>query len=266
MAADRALRCAVGHSFDVARQGYVSLLPAGAQTGTGDSAEMVAAREEFLAAGHFAPLAEVLAEEAAASDLPEGCVVELGAGTGYYLAAVLERLPGRRGLALDNSRYALRRAARAHPRIGAVGCDAWRELPVRDAVAALGLVVFSPRNGPELARVLAPGGALVVVTPGDRHLHQLVEPLGLLRVDEEKEARLAAELNPFFELVRRRDWEEALDLGAGEVERLVAMGPSARHVESLGAARACEVTASVTVSVYRRGNASGVSIGTALTS
>ncbi|MGH3355378.1 MAG: putative RNA methyltransferase, partial [Nocardioidaceae bacterium] len=45
------LGCAQGHRFDVARQGYVSLLPGDARTGTADAATMVAARTEFLATG-----------------------------------------------------------------------------------------------------------------------------------------------------------------------------------------------------------------------
>ena len=70
--------------------------------------------------------------------VPDGCVLDLGAGTGWYLARVLDRLPGRSGLALDLSRHALRRAARAHARIGAVAADAWGPLPVRDAAVGAG--------------------------------------------------------------------------------------------------------------------------------
>ncbi|MED7928352.1 23S rRNA methyltransferase [Nonomuraea sp. LP-02] len=59
---ERALRCAGGHVFDVARQGYVSLLVGSRAPGTADSAEMVAARAAFLDAGHYAPLAAAVAE------------------------------------------------------------------------------------------------------------------------------------------------------------------------------------------------------------
>ena len=154
------LRCAAGHTFDIARQGYVSLLPAGA-SGGGDTAAMVQARAGFLAAGHFASVATGVAEAArdaaGAADGP-GCVADIGAGTGYYLAAVLGQLPERDGLALDISKFALRKAARAHPRIGAVGCDVWRRLPVADSAAILALNVFAPRDGAELRRILHPAG------------------------------------------------------------------------------------------------------------
>ncbi len=63
--AGAALRCARGHSFDVARQGYVNLLPGDAHTGTADSAAMVGARDAFLSAGHFAGLRDAIAKVAA---------------------------------------------------------------------------------------------------------------------------------------------------------------------------------------------------------
>ena len=131
--AGQTVGCPHGHSFDVARQGYLSLLEGDARLGSADSAAMVAARERFLAAGHFDPLAAALAArcERALGGGPEGCVLDLGAGSGTYLARVLEAAPGRTGVALDLSKHALRRAARAHSRIGAVGADAWRPLPLK---------------------------------------------------------------------------------------------------------------------------------------
>ena len=65
---------------------------------------------------------------------------------------------------------------------------------MRDGVAAVVLSVFAPRNGEEMARILAPGGALVAVTPTTRHLYELVGPLGLLSVPDDKEDRLDAQL------------------------------------------------------------------------
>ena len=246
--AGRAIRCASGHSFDVARQGYVDLMPPGRRP-AGDSAEMVAAREAFLAAGHFAEVASVVAEEAGleagAGDAPgdASCVVEVGAGTGYYLSLARG---DRVGIALDSSRYGLQRAARSG--LGAVVCDVWRPLPVRDRVAAAVLCVFAPRNAAEMRRILAPEGRIVVVTPTPRHLAEIVGPLGLVRVDARKPERLAAALG---EPARVRELERTLDLSRDDVAALIAMGPSAHHVDAARTARAAEVTLSVRVAVYR---------------
>lgn len=258
-AADGALVCAHGHSYDVARQGYANLLPGGAHTGTADTPAMVAARQAFLDAGHFTPVALALAGAAErAIDATPGIVLDVGAGTGHYLAFVLERLPDRLGLALDISKHAARRAARAHPRAAAVVCDAWGALPVRDGAAALVLSVFAPRNPAEFARVLAPGGALVTVTPTGRHLGELVDALGLVTVDARKDERLAGSLGARFEQAAAEEVERPFELAHADVAAVVAMGPSARHIgaEELAARIAAlpesaRVTLSVTVAIWR---------------
>jgi 23S rRNA (guanine745-N1)-methyltransferase len=249
---DDSLHCPGGHSFDVARQGYVNLVP-----GAGDTAAMVEAREAFLGAGHFRRMTGALVEEALGVEAA-GAVVDVGAGTGHHLAYVLAAPPARIGLALDSSTAALRRAARIHPRAAAVGADAWKPFPLRDGVAAIVLSVFAPRNPAEMGRVLAPGGVLLAVTPTTRHLAELVGPLGLLSVPDDKEDRLDEQLSAAFELTGRRTIEQAMFLTREECGQLVRMGPSAWHVDEAAVderlARLPDpltVTASTTVSVFR---------------
>lgn len=265
--ADRTVRCPAGHAFDVAKQGYVNLLPGDARAGAGDTAAMVGARHDFLGRGHFAGLADRIAELVTAhrsADLittgraADGCVADVGAGTGYHLARVLDAVPDLAGLALDVSKYAVRRAARAHPRIGAAACDTWRPLPVRDGAAAVVLDVFAPRNGPEFRRILAPGGVLVVVTPTAEHLFELVADLGMLTVDERKDARVAGTLGGLFTRKTSQVYEETVRLTHDDVEALVAMGPSSWHTtpETVAARVAhlpdpLPVTLSVTLATYR---------------
>ena len=248
------LRCAGGHVFDVAKQGYVNLLTGSASTGPADTAGMVAARTEFLAADHYAGIADAVVSAAAPQE--GGVVLDAGAGTGYYLARVLDSVPIGRGLALDLSKYAARRAARAHPRIAAVVCDTWHTLPVKDGSVDVVLNVFAPRNGPEFARVLKPGGVLVVVTPTTRHLAEIAESVGMLTVDRRKPERLQRSLAADFTLMQRDEHDIALRLTAADVERLIRMGPSAWHIEPEEAARRAATlgpvtaTASVTVARY----------------
>jgi 23S rRNA (guanine745-N1)-methyltransferase len=254
------LRCPMGHVFDIARQGYVNLLTTDRKAPAGDTAAMVAARDSFLAAGHFDQLAAALAAEAAGvAAAPGTCVVDAGAGTGFYLAAVLNQLPGRAGMALDASKFALRRAARAHPRIGAVACDVWRGLPVADGSAGLLLNVFAPRNGPEFHRVLAPGGRLLVITPTPQHLQELVGALDLLTVDGQKQERLSRTLGPGFAPVSERHLTSTPLMSHAGVLGLVQMGPSAWQAdpEELQSRVArlpgsLPVTVSVTLSAYSR--------------
>ncbi|MVU81891.1 methyltransferase domain-containing protein [Nocardia sp. ET3-3] len=184
-------------------------------------------------------------------------VLEIGAGTGYYLAAVLDAVPAVRGIALDVSKAAARRAARAHSRAGSVLADAWRGLPVRDAAVDAVVCVFAPRNAEEVARVLTPGGRFVVVTPTSRHLAELIGPLDMVSVDEAKEDRLAESLGGRFDLVARERVEYAMGLSRADVANVVAMGPSAFHDAERRAERiaglpdSMPVTASVSVATYR---------------
>ena len=244
---ERTLRCPRGHAFDIAKQGYANLTR-GRMPHEGDSAPMIEARDAFLAAGHYDFIRDAL--PASGSDT---LIVDAGAGTGWYLTALLDRNDAATGLAVDVSKPALRRAARAHTRVAAVLADLWQPLPIATGSADLILNVFAPRNAPEFHRVLRPGGALVVVTPAADHLHELITAHGLLRVDPAKRERLAETLSSFVPesttTVRRR-----LTLTGDEVRTLIDMTPSARHVSAdpEGGPEGGPVTAAVDVTVFRR--------------
>lgn len=248
-AAGAALRCPAGHSFDLARQGYVDLT-AGRLTHAGDTAEMISARQALLEAGHFRVLTEAL--EGAVGDRAPGLIADVGAGTGHHLAALLDARPHDVGLAVDVSKPALRRAARAHPRLGAVRADVWRGLPIADGSAGTVLNVFAPRSGAEFHRILRPDGTLLVVTPQAAHLRELVAAADLVHVDPAKAERLSATLASWFTPgeVRRYAWP--LHLTPGEARAMVAMGPSAWHDgPDRVPAEPMTVTAAIEVSRWR---------------
>ncbi|MDQ4491393.1 SAM-dependent methyltransferase [Sinomonas sp. ASV486] len=271
----RTLVCAEGHRYDAARQGYVSFLTGRGTGFTPDTAEMVAARDRFLTAGHYAPIAEALAE--ACGPLREdAALLDAGAGTGYYLAAVLG-LRGtaavgtaavgaaavgsadarrRRAVALDLSPHALRRAARL-PGVAAIVWDLWRPLPLAAASVDGVLDVFSPRNLPEFARVTRRGGLLCVVTPLPGHLAELRERLPLLSVPEGKAEALEHAASNDYEPVSRVPLEFPLALSPGAAADLVQMGPAGHHtdrgeLERLVGGETLNATAAVELSVLRR--------------
>ncbi|WP_299571006.1 putative RNA methyltransferase [uncultured Williamsia sp.] len=249
---ERSVICDRGHTFDIARQGYVALL-AGASHGLrSDTSEMIAARDRVQAAGRFDPVSDALLDAVIGSR-----VLDVGAGTGHHLARVVADDDARRGVGIDLSKPAARAIARVSDRVGAVVADAWAGLPVRTDAVDTVLSVFSPRNVDEFARVLVPGGRVVIVAPTPRHLDEIVAPMGMIGVDPTKSDRLGATMSAAFTRRDRRLVEYALDADRGLVADLVAMGPSAHHVAPAELAdRAAAmppstaVTFSMTVSVY----------------
>jgi 23S rRNA (guanine745-N1)-methyltransferase len=162
---DRAWRCDTGHAYDVAREGYVNLLITHQrrQREPGDSAEMLRARRAVLDAGHYAPLKEVLL--AVVGDAAS--VLDVGCGEGYYTRDLDAAL-----WAIDIAKPAVRMAARRRPR-GHYAVASAYDLPVVDAGVDVAVSVFAPLHSPELERVVRPGGRVVVVGPGPRHLDGL---------------------------------------------------------------------------------------------
>ncbi len=224
--------CPRGHAFDIAHEGYVNLLGS-APPANADRADMVEARTRFLGQGGYQPLADAIVELARAAtnttDAATTCILDVGAGPGYYLARVLAACPSFLGIACDISRAAVRRAARCHERAFAVVADATTALPVPAQAVALLLSVFAPRNPAEFRRVLHPRGRWLVVTPTPAHLASLREPLGLLDIEPGKDPRLLTEVSDGFTLLDEQSLAVDLSLGRDQALALLAMGPAAFH-------------------------------------
>jgi 23S rRNA (guanine745-N1)-methyltransferase len=217
---------------------------------------MVAARADFLASGVYDELAHALARVVAEA-AGDGLIVDAGAGTGYYLAHVLDAAPAATGLAMDVSAVASRRAARAHPRLGVVVWNLWEPWPVGDGVASVVLNVFAPRNGPEFHRVLVPGGVLAVAAPAPDHLRELGDLV--LAVDERKDERLEGTLGEYFARAGRTEVRSTAVLSPSRLRQAVEMGPAAHHLDRGGRRERLDaiteprmVTLSFSVTTFRR--------------
>lgn len=168
---DQTFRCTNGHSFDLSRDGYVNLLPAGRLSGgpAGDSAEMIRSRRDFFDQGHYSPvMAAVAAMVGPADSLELGAVLDAGCGEGSYLAVI--DAPVRHGI--DVSKPAVRLAGRRHRDDSWAVASSYR-LPFADAAFDAVVSVFAPRPYRELRRVLRLGGAIVTASPGPDHLSTL---------------------------------------------------------------------------------------------
>lgn len=244
------LKCPRGHSFDVAREGYVNLLTGKPR---GDTREMARARRAFLEQGWYAPLSDRLnalaAQCLAITSTP--LVLDAGCGEGYYLGRLAgdtdargaegpaheaEGLKGegaqdggRVYLGLDISKDAVRLAARRYSGIGFVVADLTRRLPIATAAVGLLLNVFAPRNAAEFERVLAPGGALLIAIPAPEHLMELRGALSLLAIEPEKERHVITQLAGAFELVSAETVAYPMRLDRMAAGALVTMTPNYWH-------------------------------------
>ena len=229
-----------GHSYDVAKQGYVTLAAGAGLKHKGDDMDMVTAREAYLAMGHFAPFVEAVTgavqdalDSASLAESTPASLLEVGAGTGYYLAHTLDSIAESRGVGLDISPHAAKYLAKCHPRVGAVVADVWERLPIRDESVDAISVVFAPRNPAEFRRVLAPGGQVIVLTPGAGHLDELREPLGILGVEEGKVERMYEQAEGHLEQAADPvDISFPIELDKASIAAQVGMSPSARHISA----------------------------------
>ena len=177
--------CPQGHSFDVARQGYVHLLPVHKMHSKlpGDSREMVEGRRRFLEAGYYAPFRQELCRLAAAcasqlgSPAGEGLLLcDAGCGEGYYTAGLREALPQARVCGFDISKLAVKADAGKYKSVE-FGVASSFAIPLGEASVHLLTDVFSPLAAEEFARVVKPGGFFLYAVPGERHLYGLKELL-----------------------------------------------------------------------------------------
>jgi 23S rRNA (guanine745-N1)-methyltransferase len=189
--------CENNHHFDLAKEGYLNLLPVQFKCSTepGDNKQMMQARREFLEAGYYEPLAKAVTMLIDANQPKH--LLDLGCGEGYYTRKIeaysthpLE-LQG-----IDIAKVAIAAAAKKQPNARFIVASSNR-LPYAAEYFDLVLRVFAPSNDDELKRVLKPSGLLLTVTPGPRHLWQLKQ----LIYTEVREHALESTVSQGFERI-----------------------------------------------------------------
>ena len=168
------LVCVNRHTFDIARQGYVNLLPVQRKRSLapGDTPAMLAARRAFLDEGHYAPVcADVTAAVEAHAPRAEAWI-DVGCGEGYYTAAFARHFPDASVTGADIAKTAVRMACARDRHIRWITATA-SHLPLADGSADVITAMFSLLCEEEYARVLRGGGIVVEVTAADDHLIEL---------------------------------------------------------------------------------------------
>lgn len=168
--------CRENHSFDIAKQGYVNLLYGKSGAIHGDNAMMIAARSRFLSAGHYAPLAEMLADRVRAYAGERTVLLDIGCGEGYYTSYAQAALGnGGEVFAFDISKDALKATAK-RCRAVLFAASAYK-IPLADVSADIATLLFSPFCREEILRILKPSGIFIMAYPGCRHLFGLKQAI-----------------------------------------------------------------------------------------
>jgi 23S rRNA (guanine745-N1)-methyltransferase len=231
---DRRFVCGAGHSYDIARSGYINLLQPQDRRSpeAGDSRQAIEARASLLAAGIGRALIEAIANRVGRLDIgrPEAAstttaamtaptIVDLGCGSGDALAALTGRAVT--GIGIDLSTAAIEHAARYFPDRTWVVANADRRLPLLDASVDVVISVHGRRNPTEVARVLVPTGHLFVAVPAADDLIELRELVQGERLERDRVGSVLTEHEPFFEPIDRSVVRETYDLDRGAMLNLL---------------------------------------------
>lgn len=182
---EKTCRCPKGHSFDVASEGYVHLLPRNRMHSNlpGDTKEMVAARRRFLESGAYALFSRELNSMVLSSMEHSPCplLLDTGCGEGYYTGRMADSLKenGFEGkiLGYDISKAAVRAAAKRYGKKAEFAVASSFSVPAAEGISGVTVNVFAPVVPGELRRVTAVGGYFILAVPSERHLFGLKQVL-----------------------------------------------------------------------------------------
>ncbi len=246
----KSCRCGRGHSFDVARQGYVNLLPVQQKRSLhpGDTREQVLSRRSFLETGAYAPIVEAVK---AAAMGHSGPVLDVGCGEGYYAVRVAEAI-GAELTGLDISKEAVRCAAAKYKNARWL-CGTAAHLPIADDSVGILMSMFALTMPEEFRRVLKKDGIFIQVLAAQDHLmglKSIIYPEILL-----KEKDSVPEL-PGFRLVSTTPVPFDFTAEGEQMQNLLSMTPHFWRISAAGARRLKETevltdTASCVVNLYK---------------
>ena len=252
---EKSFSCIKRHSFDLAKQGYVNLLPVQNKKSLhpGDTKEMLLARREFLNSGIYMPICSSVTETAykLLKNTANPQIVDIGCGEGYYSSQLAQAMNAEL-TGLDISKEAVRCAAAKYKNALWL-CGTAAHLPVADHSAGLITSLFALTMPEEFKRVLTEDGYYFQVLAAQDHL------LGLKSIIypelKLKEKDSVPDL-PGFELVKSVPIRFDFTVEGQQVQNLLSMTPHVYRISKEGAARLAATerlsdTASAVLNVYR---------------
>ena len=230
---DKTFLCPKNHSFDIARQGYVNLLPVQQKRSLqpGDTREQVLSRREFLDGGFYAPIVRALCDLARCHGC-SGPVLDIGCGEGYYSTRLAEMLDADL-IGLDISKEAVRCAAARYK--GPLWlCASAAHLPVNDHSIGLITSLFALTVPEEFRRVLRPGGTFIQVLAVEDHLLNLKS---IIYPELTHKVKQTVPTLPGFTLQESLPVRFTFTVDGAQVQNLLSMTPHVYRIGKAGADR-----------------------------
>ena len=257
---ERQYFCPSGHSFDIAKKGYVNLLlPSHTGAGTpGDSKEMLQSRREFLDKGYYEKFSDML-NDTVLSSLPISkdseetiSILDAGCGEGYYVCRLKNSLTDFCDsiktdiYGIDVSKAAIHYASGRDKGIRFAVASNYH-IPVLQGTVDCILCSFAPRDEDEFKRILKPNGKLIVASPGARHLYSIRE--ALYECPEEIGQKGTMEAG-FTLLEKRKVNYEILLKSKQDILNLFTMTPYSRHAETEPLEKLSEFATEVDINIF----------------
>lgn len=249
---ERSCRCVNNHCFDIAKQGYVNLLPVQQKhsAAPGDSREQVVARRAFLSRGFYQPIADALVQ-AALNNEAKGPILDIGCGEGYYSARLAEAMHCDL-IGIDISKEAVRCAAAAY-KAHTWLCATASHLPIPDSSVGTVTSLFCLTCPEEFHRCLISGGTYIQIIAAEDHLRGLKSIIYPKLLEKEKEITPKF---PGFSLISSDSIQFTFTVEGEQVQQLLSMTPHAHRITKDGAQRLAETetltdTASCILNVYK---------------
>jgi 23S rRNA (guanine745-N1)-methyltransferase len=220
--AARSFRCARGHTYDVARSGYINLLQPQDRKSTraGDALDAIEARARLLELSVGRTILDAVIDRAATYASRDAVVVDLGSGGGELLGLLGRQMPATT-VGIDLSTAAAEFASRRFPHVCWVVANADRFLPILDRSADVLVSVHGRRNAPECARALSAGGELIIVVPAADDLIELREVVQGAGIARDRGDRVIDEHDALFALRDRKTVRERHQLAAEPLRDLL---------------------------------------------
>ncbi len=169
--------CPNRHTFDMAKSGYVNLLPTNNSGSVhGDNKLMLRARREFLEKGYYKPLCDAVCRTVAKYCGNGYIILDAGCGEGYYTTAV-KAIFDKSDIAIDMygidiSKDAVDMAAKRKSGVNFAAASVFH-IPVMSESCDILLTMFAPYCGEEYRRVLKSDGIMIMAIPSESHLWEL---------------------------------------------------------------------------------------------